>query len=281
MPKPIEILKVKIDPLTWSEIRERLLYLLNKKGKSQIVTINSEFIVQAQENADFLECLNNSQLRVADGSGILTGAHFLETHLTNIPVFRQIQAFFKLIWFLKLSFICPRAIKNPIPDRIAGVDLSREIIKLAAENSLSVFLLGAGAGVAQMAALKLQTDNYMLKIAGTYSGSPRIEDEEKIVELINKHKADIILVAYGAPKQDLWIRRNLKKTTAKLAVGIGGTLDIFSGDVKRAPLWMQRRGLEWFFRLTRQPVVRIKRLSLLTRYLKLVYKERLRNHSTS
>jgi len=276
MPKPVEILKVKIDPFTWDEVRERLLYLLNKKGKSQVATINSEFIVQAQENADFLECLNSAQLRTADGSGLLIGAHFLAARLTKIPILRQIQAFFKLIWYIKLSYIYPRIIKKPIPDRIAGVDLSLEIIKLAINNHLSIFLLGAGVGVAEKAALILQTDYLDLKIAGTYGGSPRIEDEEKIVGLINKHKTDIILVAYGAPKQDLWIKRNLKKTTAKLAVGVGGTLDILSGDIQRAPIFMQEHGLEWLFRLFQQPMIRFKRLPRLLKFLRLIYHQRLK-----
>jgi N-acetylglucosaminyldiphosphoundecaprenol N-acetyl-beta-D-mannosaminyltransferase len=275
MLKPVSILGVKIDALSLDEVKSRLNFILDKKGKSQIATINSEFIVIAEENPDFKDCLNQSQLKVADGSGILVAGHFLTSKLTKIPILRNIQAFFKLIWYLKLSFIYPKSIASPIPERIAGVDLALEIIKMSIEKDLKIFLLGAGVGVAEKASLKLQTDHYGLKIAGTFSGSPKIEDEARIVELINKHKADIILVAYGAPAQDLWIKRNLKKTTAKIAIGVGGTLDFFSGDLKRAPIFMQKHGLEWLFSTLQQPRIRIKRLWRLFHFLRLVYREKL------
>jgi N-acetylglucosaminyldiphosphoundecaprenol N-acetyl-beta-D-mannosaminyltransferase len=278
MQKPVEILKVKIDPLTWKEVRDRLKFLVGKKGKSQIATINSEFIVEAQHNPDFMDCLNGSQLRVADGSGVLIAAQFLNKAISQKMVIRQVQGFFRLFYYVLLSFIYPAAITKPIPERIAGVDLSRELIKLAIEHDLRVFLLGGGVGVADKAALKLQTDYYGLKIAGIYSGSPRIEEEKKIVELINKHKTDIIFVAFGAPKQDLWLARNLRKTTAKLGVGVGGTLDVFAGDIKRAPLWMQSHGLEWLFRFSRQPFTRYKRMLQLPKFLGMVYRAKVKTN---
>lgn len=264
MPKPIEILGVKVDPLTWAEVNSKLEELLDRKSKSQIVTINAEFLRLAEQNIEFKECLNMANLRVSDGVGVMISASLLNSRLVSAPVFRQLQAYFKLLGYFLAPVFYPKVIKNPIPERIAGVDLATKLIELAAKKNLRVFLLGARVGVAEKAALKLQTDYYGLRIAGTYSGTPSVDKEEKIIELINKHKADILLVAYGAPKQDLWIKKNLSKLSIKIAVGVGGTFDFFADETKRAPLWMQKRGLEWLHRLYLHPLKRFTRTLALT-----------------
>jgi len=276
MIKKIKILGVKIDPLSEMEIDQRLEELLAKKSKSQIVTVNPEFVVLAQNNEEFKQVLNQASLRTADGIGILIAGKFLTKTFTLFPVLKELSALIYLKYLLFLAIFRQKSLKNPIPDRVTGVVLTHKLIKLASSQGLKVFLLGGGPSVAEKAALVLQTKFFDLKIAGTYGGSPAINEEEKIIDLINKHKADILLVAYGAPKQDLWLRRNLKKTTAKIGIGIGGTLDFIAGDIKRAPRFFQNHSLEWLYRLILEPRKRFRRQLSLFRFLWLLFWEKCR-----
>jgi N-acetylglucosaminyldiphosphoundecaprenol N-acetyl-beta-D-mannosaminyltransferase len=119
----------------------------------------------------------------------------------------------------------------------------------------SLFLLGAGPGIAEEAAQALSRSHPGVKIAGTYAGSPREEDLPEILARLNKTRPDVLLVAYGAPRQDLWIRENssLLPPSIKVAMGVGGVLDYLSGRVPLAPTWIRRVGLEWLYRLIKQP----------------------------
>jgi len=138
-----------------------------------------------------------------------------------------------------------------IGERITGVDLTWEICKLAAKKGYSVYFLGAAEGVAQKAAQRIKLLYPDLKIAGTYAGMP---DEEGIIDRINDTKPDILLVAFGAPKQDFFIQEYLPKLpTVKLAMGVGGSFDFISGKVKRAPQIYRDLGLEWFYRFYNEP----------------------------
>ena len=138
-------------------------------------------------------------------------------------------------------------------ERVAGSDLVGQIADRAQTTGWRIFLLGAAEGVAEQAAIKLRERYPQTHIVGTYAGSPRPEDEADIAARIRSSKADILLVAYGAPKQDKWIARNLDRTGVSVAMGIGGSLDFIVGTQKRAPQWMQRVGLEWLYRLVREP----------------------------
>ena len=111
----------------------------------------------------------------------------------------------------------------------------------------------------------MQTRYPGLKVVGAYSGSPAEVDEDKIVELVNASGADILFVAYGAPNQDKWIARNLPRLQVSMAMGVGGSLDFIAGIVPRAPAWMQKQGIEWLYRLLRQPW-RLRRMLRLPRF---------------
>jgi N-acetylglucosaminyldiphosphoundecaprenol N-acetyl-beta-D-mannosaminyltransferase len=276
MAKPTNILGIKIDPLTKTQALENISELLNKKNKSQIATVNTEFVMMAQHYPDFLDTVNKSKLRLADGVGMLIAAKFLSQKLSVKPYQRKISVLWKLKICVLASIFAPKYLTTEIPERISGADLTVQICEIAAKNKLKVFLLGAAPGVAEKAALQLQTDIYDLRVAGTFAGTPKIEDEAKIIELINKNKADILFVAYGAPAQDLWIRRNLKKTSCKLAMGVGGTFDFIAGEVKRAPKVWQNHGLEWLYRLIQQPS-RLKRVVSLPKLLRALYKYKLQS----
>lgn len=275
MAKSVNVLGVKIDSLNHSDLIMRLEELCKKRGKSQIVTINPEFIITAQTHHDFMKVLNTSSLRLADGSGLLVAAKFNSLKLTRRWGLRTMQAIYQLKLCILASVFHPKYLLTELRARLAGADIVNDLIDLSLQHNYRIFLLGAAPGVAEKASLKLQTDNYGLRVAGTFGGSPSIDEEEKIISIINKHKTDILLVAYGAPKQDLWIARNLKKTSAKIAIGVGGTFDFVAGRVPRAPLWMQYHGLEWFYRLILSPKKRFVRQLSLIKFLLLLIQCRL------
>jgi N-acetylglucosaminyldiphosphoundecaprenol N-acetyl-beta-D-mannosaminyltransferase len=144
-----------------------------------------------------------------------------------------------------------------------------ELAKLSANKGYRLYLLGAAPGVAEEAATRLQALAPSLQIAGTYAGSPAPRAEDEIIEHVRDAQADILCVAYGAPAQELWIARNLSRLPVAVAMGVGGAYDFLSGRQLRAPLFMQRLGLEWLYRLYRQPW-RWRRMLAIPRFMLLV-----------
>ena len=183
--------------------------------------MNPEFIVIAQTNAEFRRVLNATALNVPDGVG--------------------------LMW-------ASRHLKQPLRERVTGQEMVEHMAALAAERGTSVYFLGAREGIAERAAEKLKKRFGRLEIAGCYAGSPAPEEEDEIVARVNAAKARILFVAYGPPKQELWISRNAPRLQGvAVAMGVGGTFDTLAGIVPRAPAWMQRAGFEWTYRLLREP----------------------------
>ncbi len=123
----------------------------------------------------------------------------------------------------------------------------------AAVRGWRVYFLGAAPGVAEETSRRLSIRFPDLRVAGTYSGSPAQDEEDAIVSRIQASHADLLFVAYGAPKQDLWLQRNLERTGASVGMGVGGSFDFIAGVQTRAPRWVQRIGLEWLYRLIREP----------------------------
>lgn len=212
-----KILNIKIDHISFNDVMAKIQAFLMVDELHQIATVNPEFTVAAQSDEKFKDILNHADLNVPDGFGLQCAA-----------------------WFLG----------QKIGERITGVDLTWEICKLAAEKGYSVYFLGAAEGVAEMAANRVQLLYHDLKIAGTYSGTP---DEEGIINKINDASPDILLVAFGAPKQEKFIFDNKMALHVKLAMGVGGTFDYIAGIVPYAPVWLRNIGLEWLYRLFTQP----------------------------
>jgi N-acetylglucosaminyldiphosphoundecaprenol N-acetyl-beta-D-mannosaminyltransferase len=223
----------------------------------QVATVNPEFIMMARRNTSFARVLQDVQLSTPDGVGITLAA--------------RIQG-------------------QRIHERLTGVDLT-EMIATMSDPAPSIFLLGAGPGVADEAAEQLRRLNPEVRIAGTFSGSPDNEDLPKILERLQASGADTLLVAFGAPEQDMWIARHRRALAAcgiVIAIGVGGTFDYLSGRVPRAPRLIRRIGLEWLYRLIRQPW-RWRRQLALPQFAALVIWERLtgkgkvsvRNHGST
>ncbi|MDJ0753751.1 MAG: WecB/TagA/CpsF family glycosyltransferase [Ardenticatenaceae bacterium] len=187
----------------------------------QIATVNPEFVMTAQQDPDFLTILQSADLCLPDGIG--------------------------LVW-------ASRLLKKPLPERVPGSDLVYRLAQACADHGWRLFLLGAAPGVAEEAAAVLKNLYPALMIAGTFAGSPDPREDQALVERINQSEADMLFVAYGAPRQDKWINRNRNRlTTIHLAIGVGGSLDFITGRSVRAPRWIQNLGLEWLHRLFKEP----------------------------
>ena len=214
------VLGVRIDRFGANEVIERIESLIEAGGPHHVVTVNPEFVVMAQSNPEFKKILLAADLALPDGVGLLWAARF---------------------------------VGRPLQGRVTGVDTVDRLASLCACSGYRPFLLGGLAGVAEHTAAALQAKYPGLSIAGTYAGSPGLAEEETIVDRIRAAQPHILFVAYGAPQQDVWIYRNLPKLGDVVAMGVGGAFDFLSGRVKRAPAWMQNAGLEWLYRLMREP----------------------------
>lgn len=272
--KNILIGKIFVDCLSKDDLIKKISLDLSKNKKIQVATVNSEFVVTAENNLDFCESINSSKYRIADSSGILLAANYLSHKKWNNSIVSKIAAIIYLKYLLILSIIRPSTIRQPISDKISGSDFIYDLLLFAERKHLSVFLLGGAVGVAEKVSLIVQIDYPNLKIAGMYSGSPSVEDEQLIIDKINSRNSDLLFVAYGAPGQDLWIHRNLRKLKIKLAMGVGGTFDFIAGNIPRAPIWMRNHGLEWLYRFFRQPLKRLPRILNLYKFLLIVYRSR-------
>ena len=213
----IDILSVKIDSLSFSEAMIIVNSLVRQKKHSQIVTVNPEFVMMARRDEEFRKIINQADLAVADGVGLL--------------------------WAAKRK-------GTPFRERITGVDLTWAICRLAAEKGYKVFFLGAKEGVARKASIRVKQRYPEIKIAGTYVGGP---DDPATLYLVKRSKPDILFVAFGAPKQDKFIYHLKKMTNIPLAIGVGGTFDYIAGTASYAPKWMRKIGLEWLWRMITQP----------------------------
>ena len=227
IPEPIYVLGVRVDRVSQDQALQRIIEIVARRRATngqqpcqQLITVNPEFVMAAQRDADFRQAINAATLVVADGVGVVWATRYL---------------------------------RAATPGRITGVDTLVALARRCASAGYRLYLLGAAPGVAEETAQRLQNVAPDLQIAGTYAGSPAPAEEAEIIERIRAAQADVLCVAYGAPAQDLWIYRNLSRLPVALAVGVGGAYDFISGRQRRAPRVMQRLGLEWLYRLYREP----------------------------
>jgi N-acetylglucosaminyldiphosphoundecaprenol N-acetyl-beta-D-mannosaminyltransferase len=216
----IRVLGVRVDAVDSKQALERIESLLDGGGHHLVATVNPEFIMLARRDPEFKAALEHAGLCLPDGWGVTWAAR------------RQ---------------------GRPLPSRVTGTDLIPPLAERAAERGWRLYLLGAAPGVAAEVAEVLRGRHPGLVVSGCHAGVAGPEGDEESLRLIAAAGADILLVAYGAPRQELWISRNLERMPAKIGIGVGGAFDYLSGRVPRAPRWMRRAGLEWLFRLFRQP----------------------------
>ena len=231
----ITILGVPIDRVTKDEagnITEQLIKESNKSCK-MIFAPNVEFIMTAQKDKEFFNLLKSSSLSTPDSIGVIIGAKL------------QHKSF---------------------KERIPGQSYFRKIIELSNEKGYSIYLLGGNPGIPEKAKENLKKVFPNVNIVGLHHGYFDEDEEKKIIEEINALKPNVLFVALGAPKQEKWIYNNRHKLQVDVAAGQGGTYDYEAGKIKRAPVFIQKIGMEWFWRLIREPS-RIKRQLVLPIYL--------------
>ncbi len=237
----IRIFSIPITQITRRKgVNEFINYALEKKGNFFTSTPNAEILLKAQKNPELKKFLKSCVLNFPDSVSLLWAAEY------QVKKWSKIRAIFELI------FLPIRKKKwTTIPERVCGSDIFEDICEKSSKKNLKIFLLGGLDGVAQKTTKKLEKKFPKIKIVGMSETAP---NDKNIIEEIKKTEAQIIFVSYGCPKQELWIAENLKKIpSAKIAMGIGGTFDFYAGKIKRAPKIFQKLGLEWFWRLIKEP----------------------------
>jgi N-acetylglucosaminyldiphosphoundecaprenol N-acetyl-beta-D-mannosaminyltransferase len=227
----VRIGALEIDPLKRDEALDAIVDLVRAGRGGTVFTPNVDHIVQAEHDAAFRDAYGRTTLSLVDGTPVLWAARFLGT---------------------------------PLPEKLSGSDLFDPLLERAAHEGFRVVLLGGGPGVAEIAATNLRQRIPSIQIVDTLAprlGLSATDEERACVERLRAAKADLIFVCLGAPKQELFSDRNRDALAPAVLVGFGAAVDFAAGTVPRAPEWMSRAGLEWAFRLGREP----KRLA--ARYL--------------
>jgi N-acetylglucosaminyldiphosphoundecaprenol N-acetyl-beta-D-mannosaminyltransferase len=214
------LMGVPIHQVTVASTIDLVARWIERGGAHQIATVNPEFLMKARRSRRFRAALRRVDLCIPDGIGVL--------------------------WASKLRGC-------PLPERVTGSDLVPRLSEEAARRGWRVFYLGAAPGVAERTASILRSKHPSLQVAGCYAGSPDLTEAGAIVTRVRASKADLLFVAYGAPKQDLWLDAHLAETGAAVGMGVGGSFDFIAGVTQRAPRWIQYLGLEWLHRLVQEP----------------------------
>ncbi|HLZ53770.1 MAG TPA: WecB/TagA/CpsF family glycosyltransferase [Verrucomicrobiae bacterium] len=221
-PAPVAVLGVVFDNVTFAETLKRIQDMVAARRPHYVVTANVDFLVQARRDAELRRILAEAHLVLCDGT--------------------------PLVW-------ASRLLGNPLPERVAGSDLAPEILRLAAKNNYRIFFLGADPQTNEQAVANVRTEFPNLVI-GHYSPPfrPLAEmNHDEIRENILAARPDLLFVAFGCPKAEKWMARHYRSLGVPVVMGVGATIDFLAGRVRRAPVWMRQAGLEWLFRLGREP----------------------------
>lgn len=226
-----QVMTIAFDNITMDEAVGTAMGHIAARSRCRVVTPNAEFALEAKKNPRFLNILNTSQLVLADGISVV---------------------------------LASKIIGDPMQGRVTGVGFAQALAAAMAKEGRSIYLLGAKPGVAEQAAEKLMQTYPGLKIAGTHDGY--FKDEGPVVEAINAAKPDALLVCLGAPKQEYFMEDHDADLEVPVMAGLGGSMDVLAGNVQRAPEFFQKYGLEWLYRLCKEPQ-RWKRMIKLPLYL--------------
>ena len=223
MSKKVDILEIGIDKLNESECVDKIKQALKGPKNTKIFTPNPSILLSARKNEKMRNVINSADILIADGIGLI--------HASKI-------------------------LKDPLPQRIAGIDLGEKILEIASREHLSLFLLGGTKDTVKKASKKINEKFTKINIVGIHHGFFEINSEynQKLTDHINTLNPDIIFVCMGYPRQELWIFQNSDKISSlKLSIGLGGSLDVWSEKIKRAPMLFRKFNLEWLWRMIRQP----------------------------
>ncbi len=224
---------VKIDKVDFEEAYMRFDGYMRQDETKMIFTPNAEIIMKAQDDPEFKTVLNKGDLVIPDGIGIVIASKI--HHLG-------------------------------LKERVTGIDMMERILEYCNRSKSSIFIFGGKPGVAETAVQNIEDKFSNIKIKGVLDGYYDEKDELKILDRINEEKPDVLFVALGAPKQEKWIEKHQKFLNVKVAMGVGGAVDVYAGVAKRAPLIMRKLGLEWLYRLVKEPS-RFGRMLVLPKFL--------------
>ena len=225
MSKRISVLSVPIDCITMDEAVSKIIEMTKQSGLHLVATANAEMVMLANQDPVLHGILNSASLVVPDGAGILWAAERMGER---------------------------------VPERVTGVDITKEVFKQAVSNQIPIYCLGAAPGVAQQAVSNLQAMYGTINIAGIHDGFLDEAEEQRIINDIKTSGAKLVFVALGVPKQEQWMSSH-RGLLHGVMVGVGAGFDYHAGNLKRAPRWMQRCNLEWLYRLMQEPKRLLKR----------------------
>lgn len=232
----VDILGAPVARLTLDQAARAVADFVREGRPRQVITLNPEYLYRAQSEPELMETMRRADLVTADGVGIVWAA---------------------------------RRAGTPVPERVTGIDLLLRLAEEAGRHRWRVFLLGSAPGVAEAAGRELAARHPGLVLAGTHHGYFKPEEDSEVVEKVRQSRADILFVALGAPRQELWAARHLEALGVPMVMGVGGSLDVLAGKVQRAPAWMQRLHVEWLGRLLMDPR-RWRRQAVLPKFALLV-----------
>lgn len=242
MDKSMEILGLPIHPVTMEEALKKIILMVEGEKPSLVFTPNPELLVMAKEDSTLKGMMEKADLLLPDGTGIL---------------------------------LAGRLLGYPLKERVTGIDLLQELLKVGHELDFSFYFLGGRPGIAEKAMERVKGDYPKLRILGCHHGYLKGEEKGVVREIIHL-KPQILLVGMGAPRQETFLYHYNCKLPIKVGITVGGSFDVLAGELKRAPSWMMRLNLEWLFRLFQEPS-RWRRMLALPYFLYLVLKERIRN----
>lgn len=234
----VKILGVDVDNVAMDEAVSRVVGFLLEDGNHIICTPNAEIMMTSYKDRELSSILNNANMVVADGAGVVLASKILG---------------------------------NPLKERVAGYDLVQRILNIKWDRKIRIFLLGGGPLVAKEA-IEKSKGLEGVEFVGYNDGYFKQDEESGIIDRINKLNVDVLLVGLGAPKQEKWIYKNKDRLNVRVSIGVGGSFDVMAGKVKRAPKFFQEHSLEWLYRLYKEPKRFIRMLSLPKFILLVVYK---------
>lgn len=244
MSHKINIFDISIDSLTLEETVEEIIYRIKKGEVIEHVAVNSNKIVLCEKKPELKKIVQKADIVIADGFSMVKACK----------------------WIKKESI-----------ERVTGIDTMQSLLQRAETEGLGVYFLGAKQNVLDDMIVNLKIKYPKLKILGAQNGYFDRDKEEQVVAQINKYQPELLFVGITSPYKEEFINRHKGELQANLLMGVGGSFDVLSGHVKRAPKWMQQIGLEWFFRFLQEPTRLFKRYFVDNiRFFNLMLKEKKR-----
>jgi len=231
--KPVSIMHVPVHPVTNDEIYGRLKEILEEVKIYTIMTPNPEMVMLANKNRELMTALKNADLVLPDGIGLI---------------------------------IASKVKRIGLKERVTGIDTMEKVLQISDENHLRIFLLGGKPGRAEKAIANIMARYPGIDAAGYHHGYFNDDENDTVISFINKYQPHVVFVCLGSPRQEVWIHKNREKLNVRIAMGAGGSVDVYAGEVKRAPVIYQKLGIEWLYRLMQEPA-RIRRMVVLPLFL--------------